>query len=80
MARNHGVNTDEEFHTMLAFYHDLGLLIHYAATDDSTAMPDDVLANTVVLCPQWLAQAFKHIVLDRRPNDLVSDSIFFTRI
>ncbi|XP_025110037.1 uncharacterized protein LOC112573680 isoform X2 [Pomacea canaliculata] len=70
MARNHGVNTDEEFHTMLAFYHDLGLLIHYAATDDSTAMPDDVLANTVVLCPQWLAQAFKHIVLDRRPNDL----------
>nr|KAG5714043.1 hypothetical protein BaRGS_020371 [Batillaria attramentaria] len=69
MARNHGVETEEELRTMLAFYHDLGLLIHYGVGTDGTASPDTVLANTVVLSPQWLAQTFRQVVTGKRPSD-----------
>lgn len=69
MARNHGVNSDEELHTMLTFYHDLGLLIHYGASADGTTSPDTLLANTVVLSPQWLAQTFRRVVTGSRPSD-----------
>ncbi|XP_076441170.1 uncharacterized protein LOC143280419 [Babylonia areolata] len=69
MARNHGVETEEELRTMLTFYHDLGLLIHYGAGMEDSATRDAVLENTVVLSPQWLAHNFRHVVVGNRPQD-----------
>lgn len=67
MARNHGVDTNEELSTMLTFYHDLGVLIHYGAMRDGSSTHDSVLANTVVLSPQWLTHKFRHVVTGTRP-------------
>ncbi|KAK7100922.1 uncharacterized protein [Littorina saxatilis] len=69
MARNHGVESTEELRTMLTFYHDLGLLIHYGASADGVATHDAVLGNTVVLSPQWLAHNFRHVVTGTRPQE-----------
>ena len=72
MANNHGVESTEELRTMLTFYHDLGLLIHYGANTDGSATQDAVLENTVVLSPQWLAHNFRHIVTGTRPQGQVT--------
>ncbi|KAL8574880.1 hypothetical protein ACOMHN_003440 [Nucella lapillus] len=69
MARNHGVETAEELRTLLTFYHDLGLLIHYGAGMDDSVTHDPLLENTVVLSPQWLAHNFRHVVTGTRPQD-----------
>ena len=71
MASNHGVESVEELRTMLTFYHDLGLLIHYGAKADGSATQDTVLENTVVLSPQWLAHNFQHVVTGSRPRGQV---------
>ena len=65
MARNLDIDTSEELNTMLTFFHDLGLIIHYAAMRDGYSTLDKVLANTVVLSPQWLAHKFRHVAVAR---------------
>ena len=58
VGKETGVISKEEFSTMLAFYHDLGVLVYYGSGGNL----DDALRNTVILKPQWLIDMFKGIV------------------
>ena len=42
------VNDDDQFHTMLTFYHDLGMIVRHR--------------NTVILKVQWLIDLFKKLI------------------
>ena len=58
IAKEAGVITVNEFRTLLAFYHDLGILIHYGGPH----VLDNALQRTVILKPQWLIDMFKRII------------------
>ena len=59
VAQEHGVTTDDEFSTMLAFYHDLGVIVHFSS--GLYAEPSG-LGSTVILRPQWLVDMFGRII------------------
>ncbi|XP_048256527.1 uncharacterized protein LOC124147603 isoform X2 [Haliotis rufescens] len=72
MASNHGITDTEEVTTLLEFYHDLGVIIHYG----SAGPAHNVLRNTVILKPQWLVDMFRRIITARSTHDqwdLLSD-------
>lgn len=57
LAVDHGVEAEDELHTLLCFYHSLGSLLYFGHIRDSP-----ILANTVILRPSWLAQKFRALV------------------
>lgn len=58
VAKEKGINLEKEFRTMLEFYHDLGMIVHYG----SSSTLDYMLRNTVILKPQWLVDMFKKVI------------------
>ena len=69
VANNIGVNTKEEFKTMLEFYHDLGVILYYGGSGSL----DSLLRNTIILKPEWLVEMFKRIVTAKPANDKVNN-------
>ncbi|XP_074643355.1 uncharacterized protein LOC141900379 [Tubulanus polymorphus] len=55
VAHEHDIFSDEEFSTMLEFYHDFGLIIHYNSADE-------ILSRIVILKPQWLTDQFRKVL------------------
>ena len=53
---------DDELLTVLAFYHDLGVLVYFGG-DNVT------LRNTVILKPAWLVDMFRRVIA-AKDNDV----------
>ncbi|XP_071952913.1 uncharacterized protein [Antedon mediterranea] len=49
---------EEDLHSMLHFYHDLGVIIYYG----QSGAVDESLRNTIILKPQWLIDVFKGVI------------------
>ncbi len=67
---------EDEFKTLLQFYHDLGVIVYYGG---SGAL-DNTLRNTVILKPQWLVDMFKRVITVRDLEQQVEwEFIFLTQ-
>ena len=60
------IEDDDEFHIMLNFYHDLGVIVRHQ--------------STVVLKAQWLIDLFKHLITIPRFEKSARSFIFSPRI
>ena len=56
------IEDEDEFHTMLNFYHDLGFIVRHQ--------------STVVLNAQWLIGLFRHLITIPRFEEVVSTRYF----
>ena len=75
VAKEERVILDGELKTMLEFYHDLGVIVHYggASTLDTT------LQNTVILQPQWLVDMFKQVItVQAQPQEVRHQQIYIS--
>ena len=52
------LHIDQDLHTMLNFYHDLGRIIYFGSLSKDKA----ALADMVILNPQWLVDVFKQVI------------------
>ena len=58
VAYENGCRSDDEFYTMLQYFHDVGVVLFFGKDAKSTM----TLSNMVVLHPQWLIDAFRQVV------------------
>uniref|UniRef100_T1IR33 non-specific serine/threonine protein kinase n=1 Tax=Strigamia maritima TaxID=126957 RepID=T1IR33_STRMM len=68
VARNEGIDEGDNFSSVLEFYHDLGLLIHYESSLEEN------LFHTVIIDPEWLIEAFGKVFAASSNEDKWPDS------
>ncbi|KAI0209853.1 hypothetical protein LSAT2_005447 [Lamellibrachia satsuma] len=49
---------ETEFHTLLQFYHDLGVIVYYGGAEHC----DPILRSTIILRPEWLVVMFTYVL------------------
>lgn len=60
---------ETEFHTLLQFYHDLGVIVYYGGAEHC----DPILRSTIILRPEWLVVMFTYVLFALPdPNKQVS--------
>ena len=56
------IENDEELQTILSYFHDLGVLVHFSDGHDP------VLRQTVIIDPVWLFDVFTRILNPKESN------------
>ena len=58
-----GITEGAEFHTLLQFCHDLGVIVYYGGPEHS----DPILRSNVILRPEWLVVMFTYVLFTLPP-------------